>query len=344
MIATTMMLHGLGCGSKSTNNAPFAVPLQPNQKRTNIDDSLLKPRPRIAIVALSGPILNDERYNMGLDILSERYDIVYAHNPLSASNAQAPYLSNTDPGRISEFEYVVNNLDVDAIMFARGGYGLLPIANQLPVPKRSIPIIGFSDITALLAAWQLQPVKMVHGTVVIQLPSLHPDDIQLLFDYLDHSIEHSDVLPVHTIHVTPLDVPEQKEPGIYTHIDDDTPLQIFGGNLATLASLCGTPIAPQYANTILFIEDVHEAPYKIDRMMTQLLLGSDIRDVRGILIGDFLHKGSRIDSKEVISTLRNAFDNQLPPIFGYVPSGHADRNVPIPLGESVSLEVHLSTE
>jgi len=302
-------------------------------------------KPQIAIAALSGPIRNIEGYNRGIDILSEHYDIAYAHNPLSASNAPVPYVSNTHAGRIAEFNHIVEELDVDAILMARGGYGLLPIANQLPLPKRNIPIVGFSDGTVLHAAWQHKAVTMIHGPVVTQLPFIHWEDRLLLFSYLNKLMAYSEPRPIHTIRATPISVPEQEKPGTYT-LNDNAPLRISGGNLATLGTLCGTSIAPEYAGTILFIEDVREEPYKIDRAITQLLMqlvtANSIFDIRGILIGDFILGGERVDTNEVVMSIRNAFNNQkrkLPPIYGYVPTGHADRNTLIPLGEPVYIEV-----
>ena len=114
--------------------------------------------------------------------------------------------------------------------------------------------------------------------------------------------------------------------------------RVFGGNLAVLTRLLGTPYFPDLTGAILLLEDVGERPYRLDRMWTHLKLAGVFERVAGIALGDFTHceeKDANYGSAEVLREL--AIETGLPCASGF-PVGHGEVNLPVPLGVRARLD------
>lgn len=253
----------------------------------------------------------------------------------------SPHVSGPESGsyssslanRTNDLLSALADPEIRAILCARGGYGcvhLLPSLRKKQIRDAAKWLIGFSDVTALHAIWQSAGVMSIHGPMAKHL-TLHPDDessrslLYLLFnaDRMHYVFEGS-----------PLNR-EGKSEGV-----------LRGGNFAVFNNLAGTDCDPLTgANneaTILFIEDISEAIYEVERMLMRMYLGGILQRLKGIMIGNFTdYKADRNHSsmEEMIDGLlmRLGIDN-IPVAFG-VPVGHSDVNYPLVMGDTVSLEV-----
>jgi muramoyltetrapeptide carboxypeptidase len=225
----------------------------------------------------------------------------------------------------------------DVCLITRGGYGLtrlLPAIRYKAVAKaidKGMRFVGLSDFTAFQAAMMAQT-----GAVTWSGPALEedfgvegePDDImQACFEDLvsgqgegaGWQLPRTDALE------TPLELKGQ----------------LWGGNLAILANLVGTPWMPKVKGGILFLEDVHEHPYRVERMLTQLLSAGILGRQKAILLGHFTnYKPAPHDRgyglKTVVAWLRNQIDA---PVFTNLPFGHVPTKVALPVGATVHLAV-----
>ncbi|MFH1130722.1 MAG: LD-carboxypeptidase [Pseudomonadota bacterium] len=282
---------------------------------------------QVAVLAPAGPV-TESTYNAGLQILASRYNIVKSFEPTRAKNATLPYLAADDNTRLRDFNEALKNPDVKAIFCARGGFGssrLLAQLNKRAFQKNKIPLIGFSDITALHAWATTLNVPTVHGPVVTQLSRLPENEITALFELLEK----------HTL---------PKLTGLKCVFPGQASGILFGGNLTMLAHLCGTPWMPAMAGKILLLEEVEEAPYRLDRMLTQLLLSRVLNQLAGVVLGTFLNcdakQGFPPTFVRAESVLRERFAPLGIPVVSGAPVGHGDHNVALPLG----IEAHLDAD
>lgn len=219
------------------------------------------------------------------------------------------YLAGDDDHRLAGLQRALRSEEHAAIWLARGGYGLTRLLPRLDldgaVPK---PVIGFSDCTALFAClWRAGwPGPLVHGPVVNSLPISDDATREALWATLAGA--------------------GGTYPGS-TWRDGVAEGPVLGGNLALLAALCGTPWQLDVRGAILVIEDVGEAPYRLDRMLQQLVSAGGLDGVAGVCFGDFADcrppAGATWTLREV---LLDGLRDLRVPILGDVPVGHGPRN------------------
>lgn len=225
----------------------------------------------------------------------------------------------------------------DVALITRGGYGLtrlLPGIRYKAVARaidQGMKFVGISDFTAFQSA-----VLAKTGRVTWAGPALgedfgiegEPDDImQACFeDLVSGQGEGAGwQLPAAEAREKPL------------HIKGE----LWGGNLAIIAALAGTEWMPRLKGGILFLEDVHEHPYRVERMLTQLLYAGVLKDQKAIVLGHFTNykpvphdKGYRL--KTVVDWLRAQVKA---PVFTNLPFGHVPTKIALPVGSKVNLEV-----
>ena len=221
------------------------------------------------------------------------------------------YLAGDDERRRTELEAALRG-DAKALILARGGYGLLRFATKLPeLPEEPKLLIGYSDATVLHELWWRARVPSIHGPMCTQLgedPSAVARLSALLKGEDPGAIDFE---------------PETARGGRV-----EAPLR--GGNLATLASLCGTPLQPQFKDSLVLLEDLNEPPYRLDRLLTQLLLAGAFDQARGFIIGDLTAPGED-DKGRHEAVAERLLPLGVPLVFG-APFGHAGRNQPVALG------------
>ena len=256
------------------------------------------------------------------------------------------YLAGTDGERAADLNAMFADPAVDAIFALRGGYGssrLLPYLDYAQIQKQPKILLGYSDITALLLAIHGQTgLVTFHGPVGNQ--RFTPYTLAELTKVLCQPTE-----PM-LVGAPP---PFQAQPGIVERVNRVTTIvrgkvqgALIGGNLTLLTHLVGTPYAPDLRGKILFLEDVGETVYRIDRMLTQLWLSGELAQVAGIVFGKFTDckptysSGSSLPLSDVLEERCRTLD--IPSVRGLM-IGHVDDQTTLPIGCQVELDAAAGT-
>lgn len=252
------------------------------------------------------------------------------------------FLAGSDKDRAESLLFAAQNPLVRGIWCARGGYGvtrLLPLLDKLNLARQfrqdPKPLLGYSDITALhLYLYQKIGLKSVHAPLIattkfLNLPKATEKILQkILLGTLELG-KNSYTARWATRPLAP--------------IKKDITGILLGGNLTLLANLAGTPWQPDLRGSILLIEDCGEAPYRIDRLLTQLWNADMLKGVRAVAAGDLSadvvrKKGEKKDAWKDV--LRDRLVNRGIPVIYGLPVGHAKKNEPLPLGVRARLTRH----
>lgn len=286
---------------------------------------------RIHIVAPSGPVPAD-RLESGLAALQGLFPAHEASEISLAPNVstRAGYFAGDDRTRLAALQAALADPGLDAVVCARGGYGLTRLIGLLdPARLAATPklLVGFSDITALLA-WALVSVGLVsvHGPVVAQLATLADEDRERLALILRGEDPGALVA----------------EPGAVLR-GGCVEGPLIAANLEVLRSLIGTRFMPDLAGCVLALEEVGERPYRIDRMLTQMLTSGALRGVRGVAVGQLFGceepATGNLDSPTAEAVVLERLGTLGVPVVTGFPFGHApDRNAALPFGAVVRLD------
>lgn len=185
----------------------------------------------------------------------------------------APYLSNSKEKRVKNLMQAFED-DSNIIWCARGGFGsahLLKELESLIIQHPHKILIGFSDVTAMGAVYLKHQKYWIHGPLITTL-SLESEES--IFNFLNDIENNKITQKEYTIE--PLQKQNQPVKGVLT-----------GGNLSLIASLMGTPYELNFKDKILILEETHEAPYRIDRLLTQLEFNIHFKNLRAIVLGHF---------------------------------------------------------
>jgi len=260
----------------------------------------LRPGDRVAVVAPASPP-DPEKLEAGLRRLEAAGLIVERGRTLSARRG---YLAGDDRLRADELNHYLQRTDIRAIFCARGGYGclrLLPLLDYEAAARAPKLLVGYSDITALhLALLQRARLPGLSGPMVAIDWPLLDDETEQRFWELAGGAAPDPLPPVGSAS------PRVLRPGAA-----EGPL--VGGTLSVLVRLVGTPFLPDLTGAILFLEDIGEAPYRIDGMLAQLRLAGVLDRLTGLILGDFS------DCAPSASTPSLALDDVLADYFGAAP-------------------------
>ena len=236
-----------------------------------------------------------------------------------------------DSQRLDDLTTMLCNPHIKAILCARGGYGCSRILPGLEhyssafVPKW---LIGYSDVTAL-ASFMVNRMhwKCIHGAMPIDLSGEQSPEAQKSWEYLRSMLFGQ--MPAYTLPAHPL------------NRCGNATAPLIGGNLSVMYSLNATPYQWQTEGCILFIEDVGEKLYHLDRMMTNLRIGGQLAKLKGLLVGAMneMHDSNPSFGKTAYEIIAAHIENyDYPVAFGF-PAGHDGVNYPLMLGAKVSLKV-----
>jgi muramoyltetrapeptide carboxypeptidase len=278
----------------------------------------LRPGDTIGIIAPAGPVARDE-IQPAIDLLKERgYHTLLSLNLFNKKG----YLAGRDEARLEDFHAMFGDSSVKAILCARGGFGTIRLLDGIDYDLvRSNPkvIAGYSDITALLIAlFNETGLITFHGPVLRNL-ARDPEG------NLDSLLETTSSGEPRTIDLS----------GGTTLKRGSAKGMVIGGNLSLTCSLIGTPYLPDLNGAILFIEDTNEPTYRIDRMLTHLRLAGVIRNLSGLIAGDFTGCG---EPEEINRLLREITHGVNIPVVDGLPVGHGTQNKTIPMGISAELD------
>lgn len=241
---------------------------------------------------------------------------------------QNKYLAGTDEERLDDFHSMFLDKEVKAILSTRGGYGasrLLDKINYSLIRRHPKIFVGYSDITAL----QLSILKKT-GLITFAGPMIAVD----FWDNVDPFTEEKFwKLLTSSKKIGKLQNPNS-EP-FYSITSGRCEGKLIGGNLSMIISLLGTQYLPSFKNSILFLEEVNEKPFRIDRMFNQLRLSKIFNEVKGIILCRFVDCYEN-DSKKVSFKLNDVivdyFEKLKIPVVYNVKHGHIKQNITLPVG------------
>ncbi len=267
---------------------------------------------RVAVAAPSSPF-DREAFDRGLSVLAARYRVSIDDGIYDAER----FFAGPDSERLRILQEALDDDSIRAIFCARGGYGAMRLLPGIRWPSAPKVLVGFSDITALHLACQQHGWKSLHGPVVTQLGRLDGSTAEALFDALENP--HGRIVL-------------RGERGT----DGRAAGPVIGGNLSVLTRLLGTPFLPNLRGAILFIEDVGERPYRLDRMMAHLELCGVLDAVSGVALGALTDcDDQRFRGEDVVMDFVRA--HALPCVKS-LPVGHGLENMPVPLGCRAQLD------
>lgn len=243
--------------------------------------------------------------------------------------ARSGFLAGDDDCRLDDLHAAFADPEVKAILCLRGGYGSGRLLDRIDWPMieaHAKPLIGYSDITALHAQLSNRGIPSFHGPMLTSDLIGESDPLtRSALDALRNGLP-SGMCLAPALGRAPL------------RIGGQTTGKLVGGNLSLLASLMGTPYALDVRDAILFLEDVSEAPYRVDRLLMQLRLGGVLEQARGFLLGSFTGSSEPADDvlREYLLPLKK-------PVLGGWPAGHGRPNTLLPLGIQARLDADAGT-
>ncbi len=249
------------------------------------------------------------------------------------------YLGGTDEQRAADFNAAIRDDQVKGIVCLRGGYGAMRILPELDFKgfsKNPKVLLGYSDITALLNAFARKSgVITFHGPI-----AENP-----MTGFEGENVRRA-ILQGEELGVFPNPLVLEGNP-VYPPLRTVQPGKakgrLIGGNLSLIEPCAGTAYAPDFKDSILFLEDVGESPYRVDRMLTSLWLRGDLQKLNGIVFGDFRLPGDEPATPgEKSFSMDQVFDNLRMwvrcPIFCGLHAGHIRDKLTLPIGGFVEMD------
>lgn len=232
----------------------------------------------------------------------------------------------TDAQRAEDLQNAINNPTVDAVLCFRGGYGsvrILDLVDFTPLITKPKWIGGYSDVTAIHNVLNGLSVASLHGTMPVNFAKNTTEALNSLFDAMEgNTLSYA------------FDAHELNSIGSATG-------KMIGGNLSMLYSLCGTKYDIDTSGCILFIEDLDEYLYHVDRMMQNFKLGGKLNNLKGLIVGGMTDMNDNDtpfgkSCEQIIQEAVSLFD--YPVCFGF-PAGHINDNRSLKFGVNATLKV-----
>lgn len=233
------------------------------------------------------------------------------------------YLAGSDKERALSLNEMFKDKDVDAIICYRGGYGSIRMAPYLDlkvIKANPKPFIGYSDITLLL-----NYINKRCGFVTFHGPMINSNfNDKLTKDYFINILKNNNFPITYNLN-------ELIENNIVYNIRDFSG-KIVGGNLSLIVSTLSTPYEINFKDNILFIEEINESLYAVDRMLSQLISCGKLKNVCGIIIGQFTNCKDEETSFDINHIIKEKLEKlKIPLIIGF-PAGHDYPNIILPIG------------
>ena len=243
--------------------------------------------------------------------------------------------SGTKDERVADLQQALDDPNVKAILCSRGGYGLAQIIDKIDFSsfaKSPKWLIGFSDITILHNAITARGIASMHGIMTKYLTEL-PEESDQITSFKNLLFGTPSNFSIKPEAENRLGQAEGK---------------LIGGNLSVMMGMRSTPFDLDFHNNILFIEDVSEKPYQIDRMMQSLRLSGVLKQISGLVVGQFSdYDEDPLMMQSVAEIILAAVSEYDYPVCFNFPAGHVDYNLSFVLGEQAELfvetdKVHLN--
>lgn len=284
----------------------------------------------VALIAPSSPV-SEEKLEMSVESVRFLGLIPVLYPSCTMKHG---YLSGSDEVRAQDVNAAFADSNMDAVFCLRGGYGMTRILSRIDyenIRKNPKLLIGYSDITGLhLAVNRFCDMTTLHSPMPTR--GWNTLDAVSLKSLTDNLFSGEPTGPAPAIEGETIEI---IQPGIAEG-------QIIGGNLSLLAATLGTPFEINAKNKIIFIEDVEEKNYRIDRGLTSLALAGKFDDCAGIILGTWADCGDPELPPEDNLTLRQIFDEVVKPygkpVINNFRAGHIYPQISIPMGTNVILD------
>lgn len=254
-------------------------------------------------------------------------------------NNGSGYLAASDRDRAAELMDFLIRPDIDAVIAARGGYGvlrILPALDYTALEQCNKPVIGYSDVTALLVTlYQRTGLITFHGPMASSTfdTTTAGSFVATLFRFASERNSPSEMQLTYS------------DESFLPVVSGVAEGRLLGGNLSVFCSLLGTPFEPDTRDCILFFEDVSEEPYKVDRMLTQLALAGKFESIRGMVLGAFSKQSPRTTESSSGSTgtaiaeiAAEHCSRRSVPLLANFPIGHIESKITLPIGSRARLD------
>ncbi|HNW81740.1 MAG TPA: LD-carboxypeptidase [bacterium] len=289
-------------------------------------------REEVAIVAPSSPF-DRLHFNAGITELKlNKIRPVIDKAIFSHDN----FLAGSDSVRSDIIIKSFANSSIGAIWTARGGYGSIRLLESFEknigvIRKNPKLFIGFSDVTAI-HSWLVEKCGFVtvHGPNITTLDMIDKYSKAQIFELVSGKDKAFSIF----------------NKNIKSIVHGSAKGIVKGGNLTTLVSLIGTPFEPDFNGSILFLEDVGEVPYRIDRLITQMRLAGKFKGVKAVILGDFSYKEFRPPADKSVNPYDIAASMHLEkdvPVMSNFPSGHGSTNMAFLLGAVAEMNTDART-
>lgn len=280
----------------------------------------LQPGDKVALVSPAGAI--DASYIRDAAEVLRSWEL----EPLVGRHATATcgYFAGSDEQRFEDMQWALDEEDIRAVFCNRGGYGSMRIVEQLDYSRlQGAPkwLVGFSDITVFHSKLNTLGIESLHAPMPKSFGNTAPEALKRLKDFLFGEIS-SYRLPAH---------PYNREGVVRA--------ELTGGNLTLLHCLRSSVLECKHQSSILFMEDIGENLYAVDRMLQSLRLSDKFSRLQGAIVGDFTEMKGLNFGKDAYTIVHEVLaDYRYPVCFGF-PAGHSANNYPLILGSTIEMEI-----
>ena len=291
----------------------------------------LVPGDLLCAIAPSGGLHETAQFEAGLAIWRDRG---YRVELMKGYDDRWGYLAGSDRGRRDQLMSALSDDECKGILCVRGGYGGTRLLEDWRWPATVNKwLIGFSDITSLLWSLSKEGVSGLHGPVLTTLANEPDWSVDRLFKW----VEKQQIAPLSG----------QGWSQVAASCGGIARGRLLPGNLCVATHLLGTAAEPDLTDAILAFEDVGEAPYRLDRMLTQWRAMGKLSQVKGIALGRFSGwpaEGTSVKAGSTLSVMEVMRDRLMPlgiPIVSDLPFGHDGENAVLPVGLPVALNADI---
>jgi muramoyltetrapeptide carboxypeptidase len=275
-----------------------------------------------------------QKFNAGIQVLQ---NLGYKVKIPKEIFEKKRYLAGDDILRANIINQLFSDPDIDGIVCARGGFGAMKLLNYLDwklITKNPKLFIGFSDISALLLSILDQTQgetgskigdesenMVIHGPTIVSLATAQDKTIESFQNAIQGRFSEIEIFNGEVLQF-----------GRGTGI-------LKGGNISTISHLLGTSFQPVFKNCIIFLEDIGESAYKIDRMLSQMKMAGMFKKIKGVITGSFEKCENDQYLQEILLEIFKEYDV---PIITGMDAGHGKINLSLPMGMNIEIAIDIA--
>lgn len=290
----------------------------------------LKKGDTVGLITPGSPITEDELKESITNLSNLGFEVIPSHNAMASEG----YLAGSDKQRADDIHEMFSRKDINGIFTTRGGYGctrILPYLDYKLIRKNPKVFVGYSDVTALLyGIYKYSRLVCFHGPVGIST-------------FNDYSVYNLQNVITYTLKDFTMHNSDDNKP-VVTIRSGKAKGELIGGNLSLVSSLVGTTYDVDTKGKLLFLEEVDEEPYRIDRMLTQMREAGKFDGLSGLILGTFHNckpkpnEHGKIQSFSLLEVIYDRLGHLNIPIVYGMSIGHINSKLTIPVGAYAEMD------